>query len=291
MSITMIQQKLLAYQCQTVLDQENALKEIAQEIALMALSRAGFFRIAAFHGGTCLRILYGLERFSEDLDFVLDKPNKQFNWDVYVKSMREEFAAYGYVLEVTNKTKLDKVVKTAFLKADSEGGLLILKDARTNRPKLKIKLEIDTNPPEGSNYELKYLDFPLPYSIQTQDLPSLFASKSHALLCRGFNQTREPKGRDWYDFIWYVSRETQLNFSLLKHALFQAGPWKNTVISIDPNWYVDALKSKIRSINWSTAKQDVAPFIKARELSTLDLWGEAFFLSRVDKLAGYLTYN
>src|SRR5579863_1050930 len=108
MSVEIIQQKLLSYQCQTVLDQENALKEIAQEIALMALSRAGFFRIAAFQGGTCLRILYGLQRFSEDLDFVLEKSNPNFDWDQYIKNMREEFSAYGYSLEVRNKKKLDK---------------------------------------------------------------------------------------------------------------------------------------------------------------------------------------
>src|ERR1700733_6581653 len=117
MSVEVIQQRLLSYQCQTVLDQENALKEIAQEIALMALSRAGFFKVAAFQGGTCLRILYGLERFSEDLDFVLEKPNKNFDWNTYIKNMREEFHAYGYSLDVLNKTKLDKVIRTAFLKA------------------------------------------------------------------------------------------------------------------------------------------------------------------------------
>ena len=103
MSVAIIQEKLLTYQCKTVLEQENALKEIAQEIALMALSRAGFFRVAAFQGGTCLRILYGLERFSEDLDFVLEKSDKNFDWDKYIKSMREEFSAYGYTLEVEIK--------------------------------------------------------------------------------------------------------------------------------------------------------------------------------------------
>src|SRR5258708_26023713 len=119
MNVEIIQKKLLTYQCQTILDQENALKEIAQEIALMALSRAGFFRVAVFQGGTCLRILYGLQRFSEDLDFVLEKPDKNFDWEEYIKSMHEEFSAYGYTLEVTNKSKLDKAVRTAFLKADS----------------------------------------------------------------------------------------------------------------------------------------------------------------------------
>ena len=216
MSVEIIQQKLLTYQCQTVLEQENALKEIAQEIALMALSRAGFFRVAAFQGGTCLRILYGLERFSEDLDFILEKPDKNFNWDKYIQSMHDEFSIYGYKLEVINKSHINKAIKSTFLKADSKGGILILKDSRTHRPKLQIKLEIDTNPAAGSKYELKYLDFPLSYSIQTQDLPSLFASKCHALLCRNYI-----KGRDWYDFVWYVSRQVTINFSNSIFHFFQ----------------------------------------------------------------------
>src|SRR5271154_5368730 len=121
MSVEIVLQKLLSYQCQTVLEQENALKEIAQEIALLALSRNGFFRVAAFQGGTCLRILYGLERFSEDLDFVLVKPDKDFVWDNYINSMQEEFSAYGFTLEIKNRAKLDKAVKATFLKAYSQG--------------------------------------------------------------------------------------------------------------------------------------------------------------------------
>lgn len=283
MSVEIIQQKLLTYQCKTVLEQENALKEIAQEIALMALSRAGFFRVAAFQGGTCLRILYGLERFSEDLDFILEKPDKDFNWDIYIKSMHEEFSAYGYILEVTNKNKLDKTVRTAFLKADSEGGILILKDMRTNRPKLQIKLEIDTNPPQGSDYELKYLDFPLLYSIQTQDLSSLFAGKIHALLCRNYT-----KGRDWYDFLWYVSRKAVVNFTLLNNAVEQAGPWRHQNILVTPEWLLQELKIKINNIDWSEAKNDVARFLRPNELISLGLWSKELFLSRVNKLAGYL---
>ncbi len=283
MSVAIIQQKLLTYQCQTVLDQENALKEIAQEIALMALSRAGFFRVAAFQGGTCLRILYGLQRFSEDLNFVLERPDKNFDWDIYIKKMREEFSAYGYALDVTNKNKLDKAVRTAFLKADSEGGILVLKDTRTNRPKLQIKLEIDTNPPEGSSYELKYLDFPLPYSVQSQDLPSLFASKSHALLCRHYT-----KGRDWYDFTWYISRQTPINFALLNKAIEQAGPWYNQSISVTPAWFLQELTSKINSTDWDDAKKDIERFLRPRELPALDVWSKDFFLSRVDKLERYL---
>lgn len=279
MSVAVIQEKLLTYQCKTVLEQENALKEIAQEIALMALSRADFFQVAAFQGGTCLRILYGLERFSEDLDFVLEEPDKNFMWDRYVKDMQEEFKVYGFALEVKNRAKPENTVKMAFLKADSEGGFLVIKDLRTNKPQLRIKLEIDTNPPEGSQYELKYLDFPLPYSVKTHDLPSLFAGKCHALLCRDY-----VKGRDWYDFVWYVSKQTTINFSLLNHAMFQAGPWKGKNIRITPEWLLSELKIKIRHIDWDVAKQDVARFLRPRELSALELWSKDFFLSRLDKL-------
>jgi predicted nucleotidyltransferase component of viral defense system len=283
MSVEIIQQKLLTYNSKTVTEQENALKEIAQEIALLALSRADFFRIAAFQGGTCLRILYGLERFSEDLDFVLLYPDNHFSWENYVNNMRDEFSAYGYALEVINKSKLDKSVKTAFLKADSQGGMLVLKDTRTNRAKIQIKLEIDTNPPADSTYELKYLDFPLPYSVQAQDMRSLFAGKCHALLCRDYT-----KGRDWYDFTWYVSRQVTINFTLLTNAINQQGPWQGKHIIADAAWTIAQLKAKIISINWDEAKKDVARFLKPRDATSLDLWSTDFFLSRVEKLEKYL---
>lgn len=282
MSVAVIQEKLLAYQCKTLLEQENALKEIMQEIALMALSRAGFFQVAAFQGGTCLRILYGLERFSEDLDFILDKPDKNFSWYDYLNNMQEEFNAYGFELELKNREKVVGAVKTAFLKTDSQGGFLIIKDLRTNKPKLRIKLEIDTHPPEGSRYELKYLDFPLPYSIKTQDFPSLFAGKCHALLCRNYT-----KGRDWYDFVWYVSKQTPINFSLLNHAILQTNPRKEKFAHVTPKWFFNQLKTKIVHTDWDEAKQDVARFLRPRELATLELWSKDFFLSRWEKLVAY----
>jgi predicted nucleotidyltransferase component of viral defense system len=283
MSVEIIQQRLAEYKCKTIHEQENALKEMAQEIALMALSRAGFFRMAAFQSGTCLRILYGLERFSEDLDFVLEKPNPNFVWETYVKNMQEEFNAYGYSLEVTHRTKLDKALRIAFLKADSAGGMLVIKDSRSNRPKLKIKLEIDVNPPADSSYELKYLDFPLAYSVQSQDLPSLFAGKSHALLCRDYT-----KGRDWYDFSWYVTKKASINFFLLNNAIQQSGPWAGKKIFVTSKWFLQKLREKIKSMDWDAAKKDVEKFLRPQELPLLQVWSKEFFLSRVEKLEKYL---
>ncbi|HLF67094.1 MAG TPA: nucleotidyl transferase AbiEii/AbiGii toxin family protein, partial [Gammaproteobacteria bacterium] len=173
------------------------------------------------------------------------------------------------------KNKLDKVVRTAFLKAESTGGILILKDSSTQRKKLQIKLEIDTHPPQGSNYELKYLDFPLPYGIKAQDLPSLFAGKIHALLSRPYT-----KGRDWYDFIWYVSRQTSINLPLLTHAFAQHTPG----VILNATSMLEALKDKINHTDWIDAKKDIARFLRPRELPTLDLWSKDFFLSCVEKI-------
>ncbi len=286
MSISIIQQKLLEYQCQSVLEQEHALKEIAQDIALLALSRAGFFRIAAFHGGTCLRILYNLQRFSEDLDFVLLEPDPNFSWEPYLKHMANEFSTYGYTLEMKPKKNLGKTVKSTFLKADSQGGLLVLTDIRTNRPKIRIKLEIDTHPPAGSQFELKYLDFPLSYGVLAQDKASLFASKCHALLCRNYI-----KGRDWFDFLWYVARKTDVNFILLKNALLQNSPWQQHSLSVTPEWFIDQLQAKINQIDWENASKDVAQFISDKEQTNLALWSTEFFSSCLEKLANYLPHR
>ena len=198
--------------------------------------------------------------------------------------MKEEFNAYGFTLEVKSREKLENAVKMAFLKTDSQGGLLILKDLKSNKSKLQIKLEIDTNPPEGSQYELKYLDFPLTYSIKTQDLPSLFAGKCNALLCRNYQ-----KGRDWYDFIWYVARQVQINFVFLNNAIAQADPWKEKNITVTPQWFFNELKTKITTMNWDEMKRDIVRFLKPHELPTLDLWSEDFFISRVDKLSKYIS--
>lgn len=285
MTTSIIQERLLSYQCQNIIEQENALKEIAQEIALMALSKAGFFDVAAFQGGTCLRIVYGLNRFSEDLDFVLEKPNNHFDWEKYLNNLTLEFNAYGFELEISERKKTDKAVQSRFLKAHSLGGLLILKDPRSHIPKLRIKLEIDTNPPEGSEYELKYLDFPIPFSIKTQTLPSLFAGKCHALLSRNY-----VKGRDWYDFTWYTSRKAGLNLALLYQALLQSEPekWANIKHSVIKNHIFSALEKKIRTIDWESAKQDVAPFLRKSELETLKIWSQGYFLSCLEKLKNTL---
>lgn len=281
MSLSIVQQRLESYKCQTALEEENAIKEITQEIALMALSRAGFFSNAEFHGGTALRILYGLQRFSEELDFATLQPDKKFELNKYLKTVAEEFSHYGCTIEIQDRSKANQAVQKAFLKDDSIGRVLVLQYPQPIRAakKILIKFEIDTNPPLGAETEIKYLDFPLPFSVQIKSLPSAFAGKLHALLCRSYL-----KGRDWYDFIWYVAQNSQVNYLLLKNAIEQNGPWQNKSASVDKAWLMEQLHKKIQHIDWKEAANDVRRFLRPREQESLAFWSTDFFLSRLEKL-------
>lgn len=282
MSIKIIQERLDGYQCRSQQEEENALREISQDITLAALSRGDFFKKAAFHGGTCLRIFYSLERFSEDLDFMLKDVDKSFSFEPYIKNMAMEFRSYGYQLEVIDRSKAEDVVKKCFLKDDSLGKILNLTHFKgvTNMRKIKIKLEVDTNPPAGSGFENKFLDFPFPFSVTIQDMPSLFAGKSHALLCREYT-----KGRDWYDLIWYISRRIKVNRELLSSAIDQQGPWKGQELKVGRDWYMQEMGKRIEKIDWKAAKEEMLRFLKPSAVAGLDLWGKEFFLDRLQKLS------
>jgi predicted nucleotidyltransferase component of viral defense system len=281
MDIRLIEERIRQYNPASKRDELNAFKEIAQEVTLMALSRAEFFKQAAFQGGTALRIVYGLPRFSEDLDFILMTSNPHFVWQKYLYEVQLEFESFGFQLEVKDRSELVNAVKKAFLKENSFGKVLQLSYVRdrSDAQSILIKLEVDTNPPLGSDFETKLVDFPAPFSVVVQSLPSLFAGKLHALLCREY-----VKGRDWYDFTWYITRNTAINYSLLQQALLQQGPWAGKPISIDRSWVCHELKNKVRSIEWKTASKDVEIFLKPRELQSLALWSVSFFEHFIEKI-------
>jgi hypothetical protein len=283
MSIKIIQERLNTYRPINELEELNALKEITQEIALSGLARAGFFKNAAFQGGTCLRILYGLNRFSEDLDFALLAPNENFQWKPYLASLETELESYGYKISVEDRSKLDNAVKVGFLKDQSIGKILVLNYPAAHQQKsLKIKLEIDTNPPLGALIEQKYLDFPLTIPISTHDLSSLFAGKCHALLCRQWE-----KGRDWFDFLWYVSRKAPLNLALLTNAIDQFGPWRGKKIQVSKEWCVEKLREKILDTDWNKQKGDIERFLKQSNVESLQFWNNDFFLERLEYLSRF----
>ena len=281
MSTRIIQDRLDSYDCKSELEQEHAIREITQEVALAALGRTNFFKYAAFLGGTCLRIFYGLNRFSEDMDFILKKPDSNFQFQPHLKALSDELLAYGYNIEIVDRSNTDIAVRKAFIKDDSIGKVLQLKHSDRNGPlrKIRIKFEIDTNPPIGSDFEVKYIDFPFVSSVTVQDKASLFAGKIHALLCREYT-----KGRDWYDFIWYTSRDTPVNFKVLSAAIDQMGPWKGKKLPVDLDWCIKQFRNKINSIDWNATKKDVRRFVKMTEQQSVDLWGKDLFLSQVEKM-------
>lgn len=279
--IDLIKERLRRYAATNPLEEENAVKEILQEIALYALWRSDFFDVALFQGGTGLRILHDLPRFSEDLDFLLRAPNPEFDWSPYLSGLIQVAAEFGVKLEAQPPARMDKAIHAALLKNDSIANQLDLSFAGQDRRKtIRIKLEIDVNPPLGSGEAKSFLDFPLDYEVRHQDLPSNFALKIHALLCRGFL-----KGRDWFDFSWYVSRDIAPNLLLLRNALVQAGPWKgDETIPVDIAWLKAALSDAITKIDWKAAGDDVARFLRPAELRSVDLWSERFFLAKLEKL-------
>ena len=281
MSVQIIQQRLLSYNCKTDIEEQQAIREITQEVVLAALGRGDFFKYALFQGGTCLRIFYRLNRFSEDLDFILQKPDSSFQLKSHLLHLADELAAYGYNIEITDRDKADSTVKKAFLKDNSLGKVIDLRHSDQTGPlaKIRIKLEVDTNPPSESGHELQYLDFPFVSAVAVQDKPSLFAGKIHALLCREY-----AKGRDWYDFIWYTSQGTGINYEFLTSAINQIGPWQNQSITVDKKWVLNELEKKIGSLDWKQTTEDVRRFVRVNEQPSLDLWCKKLFLGQLSKL-------
>jgi predicted nucleotidyltransferase component of viral defense system len=286
MSIDIIQQRLDLAKPESPQRQDQMLREILQEIALSALSQAGFFKTAAFHGGTCLRIIYGLRRFSEDLDFILKMPDPDFSWKRYSNALAKEFSLFGIELEIKDRTKLPTAIKSVFIKHNSVGKILSLTYPMHPRKKLAVKLEIDTNPPAGSQFEIRHLTFPTPFSVLVQNLTSGMANKLHALLCRSYT-----KGRDWFDFLWYLSRKEIPDFTLLQNALIQQGPWAGQELQIDKTWLLNALETKIRECNWDDARRDVSNFLERLEQRGLKTWGIDFFISQLEHLEALLDNN
>ncbi|MCH9611487.1 MAG: hypothetical protein S4CHLAM81_09270 [Chlamydiales bacterium] len=280
-----ISQMLLRYQCETSADYHNALKEIIQELALFGLWRRKFFEHAAFYGGTALRILHGLPRFSEDLDFSLLKVDEQFSLQSYEKGIVQELEALGLEIEVSIKKKnSETAIQSAFLKGNTVIHLLKVGMPQHHikffnpDERVKIKLEVDTDPPPSFQTEAVPIFLPLPFSVRTYCLPDLFAGKIHALLFRQWQ--KRIKGRDWYDFLWFIGNKAALNLEHLKARIQQTdancGP-------ITLQKVKEMIHEKVEKLDLQLAKRDVAPFVK--DPTYLDGWSKDLFHSAVDRLS------
>ena len=273
----MIKEWIEEYKPNSREDAEQALREIMQQIALAGLQRSGFFEKAAFYGGTALRIFYGLERFSEDLDFTLLEANPDFSLQPYLNGMLKEFEALGMQVTVKEKNKTNKTaIDSAFLKPGTEWKELILKDIISqekmgSRPEIKIKLEVDKTPPLGFTTEEKLLLRPFSFYTKCYAAPDLFAGKVHALLFRKWG-TRV-KGRDWFDLEWYIKKQIPLNLSHLAIRSIDSADWKKS--SISEKEFTALLLKKIDAVSFKAIKEDIVKFI--RDDKVLEIWSPAYF--------------
>jgi len=281
-----IEQMLKPYDTQTLYDKKNGIKEVVQEIVLCGLSRSGFFKTAAFYGGTALRLFYGLDRFSEDLDFSLKVSAPSFDFSEYLPILEKEIRSYGLNFRVEAKDKsTDSDIKSAFLKGNIKEHMLILfADEQLARSigsgeLIKVKFEVDTNPPDYAAFEIKYRLLPIPYEITLYDMPSLFAGKIHAVICRAWKN--RVKGRDLYDYVFYLSRGTAVNLKHLTARLAQSGyiPQGKQITIEDVK---EMLRMRFINIDFTQAKQDALPFI--RNPDALNVWNTDFFCKMTESL-------
>ena len=267
------------YQCGNAEDYTRALREIMQGIVLLGLWRTKFFGKAAFYGGSALRILYGLDRFSEDLDFSLLSPMSGFDIDKYSLGLEKELHSFGFEVRVEKRNKaITGPVQSAFLKANTFNQLLaittdesIVQEVHRGQI-LKIKLEVDPDPPPGFATESKFVLQPIPFAVRCYTLPDLFAGKMHAVLCR--NWKHRVKGRDWYDLVWYVANKPELHLAHLEQRMRQSGHWSDNK-TIDESTFRKLLSNRIEVLDVDQARREVEPFVKHPE--ALAVWSWEFF--------------
>lgn len=274
------------YNCVSVGDYENALKEIIQEIALLGLWRSKFFEKAALYGGSALRILHGLDRFSEDLDFSLIARDINFSLEPYCSAVESELKSLGFSVVVeTKEKKIETNIDSAFIKAGTLKNLIKIDIPSTLAKKIqsgklmKIKLEVDKDPPLGFKTEARYLFQPIPFSVITFTLPNLFAGKMHAVLCRAWGD--RVKGRDWYDLVWYTGRDIVLNLEHLENRMKQTKHLGSDE-GLTEKKMKQMLLERIHLTDWKSAKKDVENLLK--DSSSLQLWSEEFFDVICDKI-------
>lgn len=272
------------YKCQSGNDYINALREIMQEIALLGLWRSKFFEHAAFYGGTALRILYGLDRYSEDLDFSLLTPDGGFNLKSYGNALQKELEAFDFSVDFEPVVKTVKSdIESAFVKTNTKIQLISIgvNDSLVEQihpqKKLKIKLEVDVNPPLKFNTEEKYLFAPVPYAVKTYCLPDLFAGKLHAVLCRKW--TNRQKGRDWYDLVWYAGHYPKVNLIHLEERMRQSGHWSPENGNLNLKTLHEMLIQAVEHVDIGQIREDVRPFVK--DQNALTLWSKDFFKAAI----------
>ena len=280
----MIKDWIAEYNPQNEEETLAAMREIMQEIALAALSRTDFYKKAAFYGGTALRIFYGLDRYSEDLDFSLLESDPNFSLAPYFSVIIDEFESLGISVSIREKDKRIKTpIESAFLKSETIWQELVLEDVVkqhgiSSNKSIKIKIEIDRIPPLGFDTEEKLLVRPFSFYVNCFSLPSLFAGKLHALLFRKWKN--RVKGRDWYDMEWYIRKGVPLNTQHFLNRALETSDWKEETITSEQ--ILQLLTEKINAVSFESVTEDVRRFIPNDE--KLKIWSLNYFKDLIQKM-------
>jgi predicted nucleotidyltransferase component of viral defense system len=275
MNHVIFENMLSRYEVHTKDDKTNVLREVMQQTVLAGLYRGGFFDRAAFYGGTCLHIFHGLQRFSEDMDFSLLQADDSFQLENYFGDIEAEFRSLGREITITKKEKRSRTnVESAFLKDNTE----VYNLAFSTEKNVKIKIEVDTQPPAGFATEHKLLMLPFSFMVRCYTLPDLYAGKMHALLFR--NWKNRVKGRDWYDFEWYVRNNIPMNFAHLQQRAEQINSIAKDDFSAES--FKNLLRERILKTDIKAVKNDVRSFIK--KPTEMDIWSIDYFLRLVDMI-------
>lgn len=265
-------QMLSRYPMDSADARRNATYEVLQQVVLSGLYRGGFFGEAAFYGGTCLRIFHGLDRFSEDMDFTLLRKDPGFSMERYFPAIVDECRLLGREVEITLKDKRTfGKVESAFLKDNTDVYNLSFRTEKS----VKIKIEVDTQPPLEFDTEERLLLHPFSFMTRCLTLPNLFAGKMHALVFRQWKN--RVKGRDWYDFEWYVRNGVPLNFQHLQVRIKEFNG-----MEVDKSQFVGMLKERLSSADINQVKKDVRPFLKSPQ--NLEIWSNDYFLQLADAI-------
>ena len=284
--MTILEEMIKQYNPETSEETKSALREILQSIVLVGLSRGGFFNKASFYGGTALRIFYGLNRYSEDLDFTLHERDDDFNLEYYFKSINEVASSYGLELEFSTKIKkVETPIESAFAKLNTYQTLIKLKVDKNllkilhKDEVMKVKFEVDCNPSLGFDNEIKWLDLPEFASVSVLDQPSLFAGKIHAILCSSYKNN--VKGRDYYDFLFYIRQKVKPNLKYLRNKLIETNKLKEED-DFDNDILKIMLVNKIESIDFNQVKNDAQKFVFKNE--NMDYFSKELFIDMIKRL-------
>lgn len=283
---TIIEQIVKSYNTSTIDETKAIVREIVQSIVLIGLSRSDFFNKASFYGGTALRIFYDLNRYSDDLDFTLNDVNPNFSIEPYIDKIKEVALSYGLDLEIfTKNKKVETPIESAFAKLNTYQTFISLKlndkiiSSLHKDEIIKVKFEIDRNPALGFKTESKWLDIPEFAQVIVLDEPSLFSGKLHAILCR--NYRNNVKGRDYYDFLFYIQKRVKPNMTYLKNKLVETKKIDESA-DFNINTLKAMLKEQFELVDFNQIKNDAMRFVLKNE--DLSFYSKELFIQMVEKL-------